>query len=174
MSSEKQKIIQEFLKCPSNRKLFEEYKTTNSEELRLLIDSNFKKYYQNFRTLSYLVKVLHYESKHYDRKLRAHRDRNQLTLTTNLDNSNLIPIYHEKPYSDPINLSEDIVDHISCDNLFNCLRKLTDRQKEILSLVYVKQMTDKEIAQYLGISQQAVSKTRKKVINHIRKELTHD
>ena len=173
MSSEKQKIIQEFLRCPSNKSLFEEFKATNSREIKLMIDSKFKKYYQNYRVLSYLIKVLHFESKHFDRKVRTHRDRNQLILTSNLENLDLSPIYLEKSYSDSIGLSENIVDHISCDDLFNCLRTLTDRQKEILSLAYVRQMSDKEIAQYLGITQQAVSKTRRNVITIIRKELTY-
>lgn len=167
MSSEKQKIIQEFLKCPSNRTLLEEFKATNSGEIKLLIDSKFKKYYQNYRILSYLIKALHYESKHFDRKLRDYRNRNQLVPTSDL-------IYLDKSYTDPFVLSKDIVDHISSDNLFHTLRKLTDRQKEILSLVYVRQMTDKEIAQHLGITQQAVSKTRKNIIKNIRKEIYHD
>ncbi|WP_192797524.1 sigma-70 family RNA polymerase sigma factor [Psychrobacillus glaciei] len=172
MSSEKQKIIQEFLRFPSNRTLFEEFKATNSEELKLEIDSKFKKHYQNYRIISYLIKVLHYESKHFDRKMRAYKNRNQLNLTSNLD---LSPIYLEKSFSSDSNgFSKGIVDHISSNNLFDCLSKLTDRQKEILSLVYVRQMTDKEIAQYLGITQQAVSKTRRNVIKNIRKEITHD
>ncbi|SES10480.1 sigma-70 family RNA polymerase sigma factor [Psychrobacillus sp. OK032] len=171
MNSEKQKIIQEFLKCPSNLTLFEEFKTTNSEEIKQKIDLRFKKHYQNYRIISYLIKVLHYESKHFDRKMRTYKDRYQLILTNNLD---LSPIFLERSYSDSIGFSEDIIDHIASHKLFNCLRKLTDRQKEILSLVYVKQMTDKEIAQYLGITQQAVSKTRKNIIKKVRKEITHD
>ncbi|MEK4485780.1 sigma-70 family RNA polymerase sigma factor [Psychrobacillus sp. FSL H8-0484] len=170
MNDEKQKIIQEFLKCPTNRSLLDEFKNTNSEEIKLRIDLEFKKFYQNFRILSYLIKVLHFESKHFDKKMRSYRDRNQLTLESNLD---MFPIYHEKAFADSIGLSGDIVDHITSENLFKCLRKLTDRQKEILSLVFVKEMTDKEIAQRLGITQQAVSKTRRNVIKYIRKELTY-
>lgn len=170
MNDEKQKIIQEFLKCPTNRSLLDEYKNSHSEEIKILIDLKFKKFYQNFRILSYLIKVLHYESKHFDQKMRAYRDRNQLTLESNFD---IFPIYQEKAFADAIGPSEDIVDHITSENLFNSLRKLTDRQKEILSLVFVKEMTDKEIAQQLGITQQAVSKTRRNVIKYIRKELTY-
>ncbi|TQR20631.1 sigma-70 family RNA polymerase sigma factor [Psychrobacillus vulpis] len=171
MNPEKLKVVQEFLKCPANRALLEEYHATNSEEIKLIIDNKFKKFYQNFRILSYLIKVVHYESKHFDRKVRDHRNRYQLTLTDNIDIS---PIYYEKSFSDSLGLSEDILDHISNDKLFNCLRNLTGRQKEILSLVFVRQMTDKEIGQYLGITPQAVSKTRRNVIKYIRKELTYD
>lgn len=171
MKPTRQKVIQEFLRCPENRALVDEFYATNSEEIKLLINNKFKKFYLKFRILSYLIKVVHFESKHFDKKLRTHRYRNQLTLTNNLD---ITSIYYEKSFSDSYGLSEDILDHISCDNLLNCLRKLTNRQKEILSLVYVKQMTDKDIAQYLGITPQSVSKTRRNVINTIRKELDYD
>lgn len=174
MGSEKQKIIQEFLKCPYNKKLFEEYQITKSEEIKRKIDIKFKKYYQNYRILSYLIKVLHYESKHFDQKMRTYKSRYQLILTSDLENLDFSPVYFEKSYSDAIEFSKDIADHISDDKLFNCFKALTDRQKEILSLVYVRQMTDKEIAQYLGISQQAVQKTRKNVIKKIRKGISHD
>lgn len=174
MSSEKQKIIQEFLRCPSNKTLFEEYKATLSEEIKQKIDAKFKKFYQNYRIISYLVKVLHYESKHFDKKMRTYKNRYQLILPSDLENVNFTPIYFQKSYSDSVEFSNDIADHISSEKLFNCVKTLTDRQKEILSLVYVKQMTDKEIAQYLGITQQAVSKTRKNVIKKIRKENSHD
>ncbi|MDI2588937.1 sigma-70 family RNA polymerase sigma factor [Psychrobacillus sp. NEAU-3TGS] len=170
MGSEKKKIIQEFLKCPYNKTLFEEFQTTNSEETKQKIDVKFKKYYQNYRILSYLIKVLHYESKHFDHKLRTYKHRYQLILTNDLET----PIFFEKSYSDSIDSSKDIEDHISNEKLFTCFKTLTTRQKEILSLVYVRQMTDKEIAQYLGITQQAVSKTRKNVIKKIRKGITHD
>lgn len=171
MSADKKMIIQEFLKCPSNKKLFEEFNSTNSDETKIQIDSNFKKYYQNYRIISYAIKVLQFESKDFDKKMRIYRNRNQLTLATKAD---LSPIYNEKSFSDSNCFSEDIVDHISRDDLFNCVIKLTDRQLKILSLVYVKQMTDKEIASYLGITQQAVSKTRRNVIKTIRKEIAHD
>ncbi|WP_144509752.1 sigma-70 family RNA polymerase sigma factor [Bacillus sp. FJAT-22090] len=171
MSAEKQVIIQEFLKCPSNKKLFEEFNATKSDEIKLQIDSKFKQHYQNYRIISYLLKVLQYESKHYDKKMRTYRKRNQLILANNTDFS---PIYLEKSFSDSVVFSDNIVDHISSDDLFNCLRKLSDRQKNILSLAYVRQMTDKEIATYLGITQQAVSKTRRNVIKTIRKEIAHD
>lgn len=167
MSPEKQKIIQAFLKCPANKSLLDEFRATHSEETKILIDLNFKKFYQNFRILSYLIKVLHYESRHFDKKMRSHRNRYPLSITGNLE------MYQENSLPDSIQLSENIVDHISSNNVFNCLRKLTRRQQEILSLVYVRQMTDKEVGQHLGITQQAVSKAKRNALKNMREELTY-
>ena len=171
MNPDKQRIIHAFLKCPENKKLLVEYQNTNSAELKIQIDLEFKKFYQNYRILSYLIKVLHFESKHFDKQIRTHRNKNQLIIDSDINFTN---IHLDNFVTDPIALSEDITDHISSDNLFNCVRKLTNRQRDVISLFYVKQMTEKEIAKKLGITQQAVSKIRNNVLENIRKELMYD
>ena len=157
------KIIEEFLSYPDNQKMLEEYQYTNSQEIKNKLDREFKRFYQNIRILTYVIKVLHFESKRFDQKERLHRRRNILSLDD-----------HERFFTDFIGFSDDISDHISSDKLFFSIRKLSERQKKILSLVFVKQMTDREIAHYFGISQQAVSKSRRNIIENIRKELTYD
>lgn len=165
------KIIEEFLSYPDNQKMLEEYQYTNSQEIKNKLDREFKRFYQNIRILSYVLKVLHFESKRFDQKERMHRRRNILSLD---GDEKITVIYHERFFTDFIGLSDDIADHISSDKLFYSIRKLSERQKKILSLVFVKQMTDREIAHYFGISQQAVSKSRRNIIENIRKELTYD
>lgn len=49
--------------------------------------------------------------------------------------------------------------------------RLTDKQKEILYLAYVKRLTDTEIGIVLNKSQQAVSKTHKKALKNINNYL---
>ena len=165
------KIIEEFLSYPDNQKMLEEYQYTNSQEIKNKLDREFKRFYQNIRILTYVLKVLHFESKRFDQKERLHRRRNILSLD---GDEKISVIYHERFFTDFIGFSDDISDHISSDKLFFSIRKLSARQKKILSLVFVKQMTDREIAHYFGISQQAVSKSRRNIIENIRKELTYD
>ncbi|QGM30223.1 hypothetical protein GI482_07465 [Bacillus sp. N3536] len=171
MGTGNKKIIEEFLSYPDNKKLFEDYQYTKSQEIKNQLDNEFKKFYQNIRILSYVIKVLHYESKRFDQKERLHRSKNILSLDSD---DKITVIYHERFFTDFIGFSDDIADHISSEKLFFSIRKLSERQKKILSLVFVKQMTDREIASYFGISQQAVSKSRRNIIDNIRKELTYD
>ena len=56
--------------------------------------------------------------------------------------------------------------------LYTELKNLNDRDKEIMSLRYgllgKKEMTQKEVAEALGISQSYISRIEKKVINKLR------
>lgn len=109
------KIIEEFLSYPDNQKMLEEYQYTNSQEIKNKLDREFKRFYQNIRILTYVIKVLHFESKRFDQKERLHRRRNILSLD---GDEKISVIYHERFFTDFIGFSDDISDHISSDKLF--------------------------------------------------------
>ena len=50
------------------------------------------------------------------------------------------------------------------------LRPLTEKQKRIIQMSYLYQLSDQEIAGILGISRQAVYKIRQSAIKKLRKE----
>ena len=56
--------------------------------------------------------------------------------------------------------------------LYEEINKLPKRDKEIMTLRYglnnTKEMTQKDVAEYLGISQSYISRIEKKVINRLR------
>ena len=58
--------------------------------------------------------------------------------------------------------------------LYSELKNLNERDKEIMTMRYgllgKKEMTQKEVAEYLGISQSYISRIEKKVINKLRLE----
>ncbi len=165
--SDKQRIIDEFLSYPDNQKLYADYLESPTEELKSKLDTEFKKFYQNLRILSYVIKMLHYESKKLDKKERDYRKKHELILDTDTEKFQI-------PYVDIVSNTNDISEEIASEKLFLCIQNLSRRQKDILSLVFVKQMSDKEIANQLKISQQAVSKSRKRILEIIRKELMYD
>lgn len=49
--------------------------------------------------------------------------------------------------------------------------KLTDRQIEIITLVYIEDMSRVDVAERLGVSQQSISKTEEKAIEEIARHL---
>jgi RNA polymerase sigma factor (sigma-70 family) len=170
MESKHNRVIDEFLKFPDNKILFDEFQSTKDEKVKALIDERFKLFYQRYRIISYLIKVLHYESKHFDKKIRLHNDRNQLVLSSN---PNLLEIEKQNENDSLEVSSHSIVDHITDEKLLASVRRLTDRQQQVLSLAFIQQMSDTEIALHLGVTQQAVSKAKKISINKIREELKH-
>ncbi|WP_164684910.1 sigma factor-like helix-turn-helix DNA-binding protein [Brevibacillus reuszeri] len=51
---------------------------------------------------------------------------------------------------------------------------LTEKEKNILSLIYMKELKEGEIAMSLNISQQAVSKTKRRALQKIREMVRKD
>ncbi|MCL2437226.1 MAG: sigma-70 family RNA polymerase sigma factor [Clostridiales bacterium] len=79
------------------------------------------------------------------------------------------PDRQETPLSESYLEAEDkAVDRI---HLKMIIGKLTDRERQIITLRYFKDMTQQQIAEKIGISQVQVSRIEKKVLESIRKDM---
>jgi RNA polymerase sigma factor (sigma-70 family) len=147
--------------------------TTNSLALKREINYNFNLYYYKIRLISYLSKLIYFEAINYDKNARKiaynfplildkTSKHGETSLVEQLSDSNIKPDFIEYIKME---------DHISDYNLFKAITKLTDRQKEILFLTFIKDLNDTEVAQILRISQQAVTKTKNKALEKLRGEL---
>lgn len=162
------KLIVSFLDDIDNRELFESYQKKNSDAIKSLLDERFRSFYQKYRLVSYLIKVLHFESKHFDRKIRQHNNRYQLAKT---DTGEADLIFEQDVSENRVNNFDfplNFQDHLTNEELFNSFSKLTEKQKNVLTLAYQYQMTDTEIAKSLGVTQQSIYKTRKSAITKLR------
>lgn len=86
------------------------------------------------------------------------------------------PIYHDG--GDPIFVMDQISDEKNHDYSWlegiairDALRKLSDREKLILSLRFYEGKTQMEVAEEIGISQAQVSRLEKAALSHMRKYL---
>ena len=70
---------------------------------------------------------------------------------------------------DERNTDEQWMEHIA---LREAMRRLSDREKHILSLRFYDGKTQMEVANQVGISQAQVSRLEKNAINQIRKAIT--
>lgn len=84
------------------------------------------------------------------------------------------PIYHDG--GDPIFVMDQIGDEKNHDNNWlerisvrDALRKLSDREKLILTLRFFEGKTQMEVADEIGISQAQVSRLEKAALNHMKK-----
>lgn len=64
-------------------------------------------------------------------------------------------------------LSEEISD----ENLYQAFSKLTDKQQEILEMIFIYRLSHKEIASYFGNSPQNISKLNKKALADMEKRI---
>ncbi|MGI5838419.1 MAG: RNA polymerase sporulation sigma factor SigG [bacterium] len=86
------------------------------------------------------------------------------------------PIYHDG--GDPIFVMDQISDDKNQDGSWlegiairEALRRLSDREKHILTLRFFEGKTQMEVADEIGISQAQVSRLEKAALNHMRKHI---
>lgn len=82
-----------------------------------------------------------------------------------------VSLQQQRPDTMPFILTpEQFCESIEDIALFNAFSALSDRQKEVITLVYAVGLLDSEIAHVFGVSQQAITKSR---ISALRKMRTH-
>lgn len=169
----KNPLIIGFLSIDSNLQLYAEYLLSNSSEIKEKINYNFNKYYYKVRLISYLSKLIYYEAVNYDKKIRKSSKTFLLVLDKPFEDGNsiLLDKVTNKHTNREILESDKVGDYIHDFRLFKAVEKLTERQKHILYLAYIKDLQDTEIAKLLMVSQQSISKTKKTAVRKIRGEL---
>ena len=77
--------------------------------------------------------------------------------------------------SDPDIINRDIETELECNQLLKAVSNLSEREALIMELRFglngKKEHTQKEVADYLGISQSYISRLEKKIIKRLKKDL---
>lgn len=164
------RILNGFLDSNENRLLYNEYIENPSKANKVKLDKQFQKYFYLIRCISYFIKVIHFESKHFDKKQRKRNELFQLTLDKTDENGHRVV---ELLSEDNINeyLGYRLEDLVEDPNLYSSIQSLTDRQKTLLNLIFIERMKDTEIAKLLGVSQQAITKSKKRVLTKLRNKM---
>lgn len=174
------KLIKNFITDIDNKKILEEAFEYQTSESFKILDRVFKQYYFNVRITSYISTTIYYSAMNFDKKERNESKRTQLILDSPInDASNNYLITRKDLLRDD---SQDLLKLIKTDymninnfiespHVIEAIETLTEKQKQILYLVFVEKFTHTEIAEILGVSQQAISKNQAKAINLIRKYL---
>jgi RNA polymerase sigma factor (sigma-70 family) len=173
-------LLVSFLSNPKNLKLYKETINKSCEEDKKALDDAFKTHFLTARFTSYLSKSIYYEAINYDKKRREQNDKQTLTLDASAAGTEGVSLVNFIPEENtdylPVNAYEkkqkDIEDIITDSKLYQIVSTLTENQKEILSLAYVKQLRDVEIAKILKKSQQAISRSHQRALEIIRESLS--
>ncbi len=142
------------------------------------INKDLNNYIFNIKFLNYINKTLNYTNKEYKRKLYNTNRNEKLILNDCIGEGSTEYMYNIEDKSfdlikEVYNLNETIDFEEIVNNYFLLeeIMKLTKRQKQILYKCVIEEKTDTAVAEDLNITQQAVSKARKKILNKLRKEL---
>lgn len=169
-------IVKSFLMREKNQKLLVQVICEPTEENKKLIDNEFKKFYFDVRFTSYISTILYFNAINFDKRHRKMLNRQPLTVDQPIKddtsstsfNAMLVDAEMEIQVEDILR-SDNIEDYITNPVLYEAIQSLTEKQKEVISLAYVKGLTDTEISKVLNKSQQAVSKIHKTALKSICK-----
>ncbi len=170
----KDPFIRKFLSDDENYQLFQDYQENPTEETAEKLNRKFQWEITKNNATAYISKAIRTEAINFDREDRKYRRRFTLTLDRPAEEGD------DHTYKDDIESTMDLSDKVetrlediikSYPSLGNAIGSLTVRQKRVLFLSFVEGLTEKEIAQKLRASQQAVSKSKRKALDKLRREL---
>ena len=173
-------ILRAFLANKEHLELYRQYNRSPQEHIKMKIDERFLDFYRQIRAVSYFSKTIHFTALHYDKKRRLFDHRNVLFLDR--------PAYEgsEAGSNGSISLKEliedeaaskmfeeemerELGDYIQNPILYDAILALSERQKQILYLSFVREMTDTEIGRWLHVSQQAITKSKNNALKKVRR-----
>src|SRR5699024_2804541 len=166
-------VVQRFLSQASHYELFATAICFPTEDNWQRLDQAFRQFYTEIRFINYIERVLW----GYAKDFRVKYERDEARYLCMMDKPIQI-----KGESSAITYKDQLVDHRQ-DNtpkgetlldqvedlqLQKALKQLTDKQLRVLDGYYVHNMTQKEIARSLGVSQQSISKIMKTALDKLK------
>ena len=130
---------------------------------------------KNIRLATYASRCIENEILMHIRKIANQKTEVSLEEPINMDGEG-----NELLLSDILGTEEDIVfrgleEDVDLSCLRQALAKLPEREKEIVTMRYGlegrKELTQKEVAQHMGISQSYISRLEKRIMLRLRKEM---
>lgn len=170
-------LINGFLEDDEYFALFEKAISAPTEENKNKVEEVFKSYYEKIRMNAYFNNLIKYYSIDFDKKVRKINQRFALTLdkpvgaeeTEIATLKDFLPgnMVVEETESDDKTLREEISHEI----LYEALEVLTETQYKILDLIYVKNLTKKEVANLVNSTPQNVSNIHSKAIKKLKNSI---
>ncbi|WP_238655564.1 sigma-70 family RNA polymerase sigma factor [Paenibacillus piscarius] len=155
-------IIKNFLNDKSNYELLLMNIKNPTLSNKNQLDEAFKTYFFEIRFISYISSLIRYSSIDFDKKERIIQKRMVFTL----DDFNSIST------QDYFLEDAQIESIASTSLLYNGIKLLTKKEKEVLEEFYINGLSDTEISKKNNVSQQATFKIRTKALKKLREFLT--
>lgn len=130
---------------------------------------------KNIKLATYASRCIENEILMYLRKTQKSRNEYSLDEVLSIDNEGNEMILADILGSDEIDTLSKLSAEEDIDNLYYALNKLSKREKEIMVMRFGLYdhpvMTQKEVADMLGISQSYISRLEKRIIEKMRQEI---
>ncbi|WP_428910317.1 sigma-70 family RNA polymerase sigma factor [Niallia sp. Krafla_26] len=170
-----QPIIKNFLKDEENQKVFMAAHERPTKNNLSVLNEKFKSFYYHAKIYKYLTSLIQIYSIDFDKRERRRKERVNLILDRPISDSDhssasLVDVlkFEDHGVEDRI-MQNNLASIVSDEKLLKILAKLTPKQNQVLTMIYIHGLTNKEVAQYFGDSPQNISSLHKQALNKIRK-----
>ncbi|MFI3252082.1 MAG: sigma-70 family RNA polymerase sigma factor [bacterium] len=130
---------------------------------------------KNIKLATYASRCIENEILMFLRKISKIKNELSLDETLNVDADGNELVLADIISSDAPEVIEEVMNDEKEVFLYNCVEELTQREKEIIVLRFglyeTKSMTQKEVADYLNISQSYISRLEKKIIDKLKQDI---
>ncbi len=161
----KDSLFKNFLKTPENNEAYLDYQDSPSSLNYTILNSKFKEFLNYIVLLSLIKTNITYEALHFKQHSSKIKEEQENTdyLTYKIYENEQKQDISESVFNDTWEfLLED-------ENLIEALNKLTKKQQIIIKLIFIKDKKIKDIANEIGVSQQAVSKVKKQALKKLKR-----
>lgn len=169
-------IIKSFLSDSNNLYLVQMAILYPTDRNKKLVDESFQSHYINVRKIKYVSNLIYFFSLDFDKKRRRLQNRTLLILDKGLSEEGGTTAKEQiedasigKELENIV--GEGLLDNIEDEQLLKSLQKLTVKQLQILEMIYVKELSIKEIAQTLKTTPQNISNLHRKALNKLNTTL---
>lgn len=130
---------------------------------------------KNIKLATYASRCIENEILMYLRKTQKSRNEYSLDEVLSVDNEGNEMVLADILGSEELPTLTKLTDEEDIHNLYYALNKLNEREREIVIMRFGlfdhEVMTQKEVAEYLGISQSYISRLEKRIIEKMRQEI---
>lgn len=169
-------IVKRFFATSSHVHLLKKAIENKDVEADKELNEKFTIFFLHYRLIKYIATLSKNYSVDFDKKVNTQKNRYLLNLDMPVNDTGAT-IIDLTETGDPsvlnqvIGKNHKLSEEISDENLYQAFSKLTDKQKEILEMIFIYGWSHKEIASYFGNSPQNISKLNKKALTDMQKEL---
>lgn len=172
-------IIEQFFADSSNINLLKKVIESKNVEANKELNEKFTVFFLYYRLIKYVGTLSKNYSINFDKKVNTKKNRYLLNLDSPINDTgttfvDLTESRDASVVNQVIRKNQKMSDEISSKSLYQAHSKLTDKQKKILEMIFIYDLSQKEIASYFGNSPQNISKLNKKALTNLQKELKRE
>ena len=160
-------LRKQFLKLPCHQSLYESYLETHDSVLL----EKLNQAYSDFVNYTVLLSLIHTNVKYRSLHMREHLSQIRQELVSE---EKLEYILNQQSSGMPPSVLDQWETILGNDQLLDAVTTLTERQQQVLWLLFVEGLPATEAREYLKVSPQAISRAKQRALTKIKQRMEEE